>query len=278
MSKNIAVYQILNKINGKMYIGSSIHLNKRINDHLCMLRTNKHENCYLQHAYNKYGVKNFEINILEYGSCKSDIRVKEQKWIDKLNVCNPENGYNINRLANGGSLPGKYSNNYGNRGAKNPLSRQIAQIDSKSKKVIRIWGSLREAKRNLNINITHIGEICDFFANRKLLKLSKGYGWCYVEDINKIENSRIFTYKDRKPVLDHSKKARPKSLNGMAREVVQLALDNTFINKYKSIVEAAELNNINANVIYNQLFRKPKHPKNYRWLYLKDYKKMKVSC
>ena len=272
MGKNIGVYKIQNNINGKIYVGSSIHLSKRINDHLTMLRANKHENNYLQNAYNKYGKKNFTVEILEYGINKEDVRTKEQKWIDELDLCNPDNGYNINGSAVGGCSPGAVAHNYGNRGSKNPLSVSVAQIDRKTKEVIKVWGGLREVKRNIDINITHISNICTYFSKANILRVSKGYCWCFEEDIDKVKDAKIFTFKDRKPVLDHSKKANYGANNGMARKVVQLTRNGKFIKKYNSIKEAADFNSINAQTIYNQLFRKPKNPRgDYKWMYYEDY-------
>lgn len=44
------VYQIYNTINGKRYIGSSIHIEQRFKEHLRNLRANKHANAHLQNC------------------------------------------------------------------------------------------------------------------------------------------------------------------------------------------------------------------------------------
>lgn len=51
------VYYILNMINNKIYIGSSIHVNKRFHEHKLALNNGTHYNGHLQNAwkmYNKY--------------------------------------------------------------------------------------------------------------------------------------------------------------------------------------------------------------------------------
>lgn len=53
------VYQIYNTVNGKRYIGSSIHIEQRFKEHLRNLRANKHVNAHLQSAWNKYGEHSF---------------------------------------------------------------------------------------------------------------------------------------------------------------------------------------------------------------------------
>mgnify|MGYP000886959842 CR=1 FL=1 len=58
------VYQIVNKLNGHKYIGSSINIWTRWGRHLSDLRKNKHDNNYLQNAWNKYGEDNFEFGVL----------------------------------------------------------------------------------------------------------------------------------------------------------------------------------------------------------------------
>ena len=236
-----------------------------------MLRSGKHQNIFLQRSFNKYGEYNFDFSILEYGSDLDEIRQKEQKWIDNLDACDQKKGYNLHTLAVGGSAKGELSNNYGNRGLKNPLSISVVQVDVVTREVVKFWGSMRDAKRVTKININHLSGVCKFFNETNFLKRSKGYFWCYADDLPKAKNGKEFTFSDRKPILDHSKKIRRKSENGMSRKVVKLELNGSLISVYDSIVEASEENNINTQLIYNQLFRKPKVPKGFKWMYLNEY-------
>ena len=68
------VYQIYNTVNGKRYIGSSIHIEQRFKEHLRNLRANKHVNAHLQSAWNKYGEHSFVFEEVELrntqGYCK----------------------------------------------------------------------------------------------------------------------------------------------------------------------------------------------------------------
>lgn len=60
------IYKIVNKVNGKFYIGSTIrkkHIRKY--EHLSQLRKRIHTNSHLQSAFNKYGEPNFEFLIVE---------------------------------------------------------------------------------------------------------------------------------------------------------------------------------------------------------------------
>ena len=50
------VYLISNSVNGKCYVGSTIHLDQRRKEHFSRLANNKHVNAHLQNAFNKYGI------------------------------------------------------------------------------------------------------------------------------------------------------------------------------------------------------------------------------
>jgi group I intron endonuclease len=90
------LYKIINKINGKFYIGSSDNIKRRFNRHLYDLKKNKHDNIHLQNAWNKYGKENFEFQFLRQVSSLS-LLFEEQKelniWVGK------EECYNIRKDA-----------------------------------------------------------------------------------------------------------------------------------------------------------------------------------
>lgn len=82
------VYLISNNVNGKCYVGSTIHLDQRRKQHFSRLEHNKHVNKHLQNAYNKYGREAFEFEVLEIididDSIKENLLMREQFWIDNL--------------------------------------------------------------------------------------------------------------------------------------------------------------------------------------------------
>lgn len=92
------IYAIINKLDGKMYIGSAIILQKRKSEHFLALRKNKHANRYLQFAYNKHGLENFEFKILEVLKNEKLLILQEQYWMDLYNSFAP-NGYNLKLFA-----------------------------------------------------------------------------------------------------------------------------------------------------------------------------------
>ena len=89
-------------INGKYYIGKDhlIEKQKRINDHLKLLKSGKHYNPYLQKAFDKYG--NFEAHIVAtYEDISRDeLSLEEQKFIRKYDSY--KNGFNLTLGGEGG--------------------------------------------------------------------------------------------------------------------------------------------------------------------------------
>ena len=96
------VYRIVNNINCKLYIGSSIHINRRFVEHISALRRNCHGNKHLQMAWNTYGEENFEFEIIELIEDFENLLVaREQYWMDYYSSYNPILGYNISHYASG---------------------------------------------------------------------------------------------------------------------------------------------------------------------------------
>jgi len=98
------IYQIKNKINGHLYLGSSCDMPRRWQQHRNSLNGNRHDNRYLQNAWNKYGEKVFVLDvILEMPQSTLGERFeKEQEYLDSKKY-----QYNIKKQASGGNLPGK---------------------------------------------------------------------------------------------------------------------------------------------------------------------------
>lgn len=98
------IYKITNKINGKVYIGESLDILRRWREHKETLEDNKHSNYKLQEEYNKYGIDNFEFNIvsvlnddISHFSDKYILLVYEYYYILKYNSI--KSGYNIEPTA-----------------------------------------------------------------------------------------------------------------------------------------------------------------------------------
>ncbi len=80
------IYKIVNTINGRLYVGSSISFNDRFSSHIRELNKGTHKNRYLQRAWKKYGASSFEFEILESISDNSLLIEREQYHIDNYKV------------------------------------------------------------------------------------------------------------------------------------------------------------------------------------------------
>lgn len=87
------IYSIKNKINGKRYIGQTIHPDIRVDKHARRLRKGEHINDHLQNAWNKYGKNNFIFEILEDEIPYDNLDKKEIEYIKNYNSF--KNGYNF---------------------------------------------------------------------------------------------------------------------------------------------------------------------------------------
>lgn len=98
-NNNCGIYAIVNKVNCKIYVGSSKNLSKRRITHFYQLRKNIHKNAYIQQSFSKYGEKNFEWKILEY--CKEEKLIeREQYYMNYYNSTNRDCGYNLSLKTN----------------------------------------------------------------------------------------------------------------------------------------------------------------------------------
>lgn len=92
------IYVIINLINKKFYIGSSINIGKRVIRHKCDLNRRVHDNKHLQAAWIKYGKDSFKFDILKECS-PSELKKLEQIYLDEYQCYIPEIGYNMCRNA-----------------------------------------------------------------------------------------------------------------------------------------------------------------------------------
>ena len=91
----VGIYKITNKINGKIYVGQSINIQERWNQHKykAQIPSEKGYNSAIHVAFRKYGIDNFIFEVIE----ECDYLLldeRERYWIRELDSLTP-NGYNI---------------------------------------------------------------------------------------------------------------------------------------------------------------------------------------
>lgn len=84
MNKLCGVYKIKNLVNGKIYVGSSVDIKPRWQQHRSSLRGNHHGNNYLQRSWNKYGESCFIFEIIREIENQNELIKHEQECIDTL--------------------------------------------------------------------------------------------------------------------------------------------------------------------------------------------------
>ena len=85
------IYKITNQINNKVYIGQSIHIERRWQEH-CRPSASS----IISEAIKKYGIDNFTFEIIE--KCdENDLNARESYWINFFQSLVP-NGYNVSDI------------------------------------------------------------------------------------------------------------------------------------------------------------------------------------
>lgn len=133
----IGVYYIKNKINNKIYIGSSKDIYTRKSQHYSELRGNYHTNIILQRSWNKYGEDSFEFGILEETTIENRFEI-EQKYINKY-YDGGVNCYNLN----------KYT-------TEPPVHKKPCALYNLNGELLRVFDSIRECANYLNLNETTV--------------------------------------------------------------------------------------------------------------------------
>jgi len=254
------IYVIINSINTKIYIGSSINVEKRIKRHIYELMNNKHPNKYLQRSVNKYGINSFIFKILE--KCqKEDLLTIEQTFLDLLQ---PE--YNIFKIA-GSPLGFKHSESTKRkmskivkekckdpeRKRKLDMAREKARNwteERKRKHSEKLKGRTLTEKHKKNIGISNLGHSVSDETKKKLSIAHKG-----------------------KKLTEAHKKAMSKSRRGVPRKgitILQYSLDNKLIAEYSKIKTVTKKIKISHTSISNCLTNRSKTAGGYIWKYKKQ--------
>lgn len=141
------VYKFTNVQNGKVYIGITDWVNKRIGDHIRYSK-NKNSKCrmYFHKAISKYGPQSFTFEIIDTAQSREELNLKEIYWIGYYNSSNSRNGYNLTSGGNS-NVP-----NYETTQKRIKASKKVkvAQYTLQGD-FIQSFDSVMEASRQLNI-------------------------------------------------------------------------------------------------------------------------------
>ena len=150
-----SIYKITNKINNKSYIGQTNNINRRFQEHKVQKNDSDGTSKLLHQAIKKYGLENFDFEVLEENIENYDAR--EQYWIAYYHTLSDEHGYN---LTPGGSSPPIL------KGANNPnTTHDISQVQE----VIRLL-------RDTQLSSKEIGK-CTGYDDSAIIRINKGIMW-----------------------------------------------------------------------------------------------------
>jgi hypothetical protein len=203
------IYQILNLINNKSYIGSSTTLRGRKNNHWYNLRRNQHSNSHLQRAYNKYGEENFTISALEEFEflSKEHLEEKEDYWIDKFDSIS--NGYNKQKAKKGTFTQKWMERNTNKRKGRVINYKKIEQYDLKTQSLIKLFNSVDKVlmefpelnKVSLYSHLTKNGEYSNLFPFSYINKQKKFPEESKTKILELVDGNIIKIYNNAKEIL-----------------------------------------------------------------------------
>lgn len=164
--KDFVVYCLTNCKNNKRYIGITNKVRQRINQHV--VSYNKGSKQYIHKALNHYGVDNFTFEILEIVDSREKLNLREVYYIKKYNTTDLKLGYN---LTYGGKSKGSTPENTKNKITASKKVK-VGQYDLQGN-LLKIFNSVKEAERQLNIPDTDIHRCCNKQWSRKGFMFSK---------------------------------------------------------------------------------------------------------
>lgn len=269
MKKVSGVYAIRNKINGKMYIGSSVNIKKRFYEHERLLQANKHHCRYLQHAYKKYGANSFDYMIV-YECCENkDVLLFYEQWFINL-----YGDYNTSPTACS-PLGTKHTEEFREH-IKNRMIGKLSSEETKRKcqiahngyPVIQIsldgnilgrWKSVADAARELKISSGNISNSVNLYRKclNTLFVKSESDIWSAIEQYNqKITNGH------NKQILSGKKHSK---------SICQIDKDTGLIIKtWDSLASAARHFNIHSQRISDCLSGKREMICGFKWKYFSE--------
>lgn len=177
-----AVYGIKSKITGKVYIGSTKHIQRRLMKHFNELFHNRHSTKVLQEEFNKYGFNSFDIIIYD-SNVNTNLLEKEKEIQISIGI---DNLYN--EKISGYWVKEEYRNKLANSSKTTHKTKEYRQKMSKLKTnkvgqyhfsgtLIKIWDSAIQICETLGYTRSVILSCCN--GNKSH---AYGFDWRYVDD------------------------------------------------------------------------------------------------
>ena len=255
------VYKIINKANGKIYIGgTSQSANDRLREHWYKAQNGLESPLY--RAMREYGKDCFDAEVIEDCYSREELDNRERFWIANLGTTNPEIGYNVKA---GGDIF------YHTELTKLKISRlHKGKISEKREAIlqyssdgcfIREYASLTEAAKDNNITRKTLIRGLQKEVTRPTSK--NIYMWFYKKEFTEIPtwidpktyylNLEYKAQFSDKAIEKRNERSTTGDMSELVTPVEQYDLEGKLIAKYYSIAEASRKTGISTPTIRRQI-------------------------
>lgn len=243
------IYKITNKINNHSYIGqtknkrgfngrydsSGVGIERVYRYYKREQKGGRFCNNYLLNALEKYGLDAFDVcEVLDTAMSAEELDEKEIYYIDYFDSYN--NGYNLTLGGERGCGEKQP------KGKDNPLSVAVCQLTLDGK-LIKIWDSLADIRRDSEYNVPNIELTC-----RGINSHSYGYLWVFKKDY---DENKEYKWKPSK----------------VYRQVVLLDRSNNVIKEFPSVIQASREMHVDRKTVRdacNNVWDNPKYNFKYK--------------
>lgn len=276
------IYKIVNKINGKIYIGKTTYtIAYRWIQHISAANSNREKDDYsylLHKAIRKYGTNNFLVETVEEVEDESKLSIREMYWINYYNSCILEensNGYNMTYGGEGASKINKqkifqmWNDGLGSL----EISKQTGHLSSSIRCILE---TLREYSKEIDFARNTGNMVYQYDETGKFMKSypSISYAAKQVGVDPSMISKCCYGHKQSAAGYFWSLKAdekfeAKKLKTWQAYRIGQYTLQNEFVKEYKSLSEAARaMNKKQARCIKECCEGKRENMYGFIWKYL----------
>lgn len=254
----IGIYKIRNKLNNKTYIGESMNVERRWEEHRNDLNSGVHHSWKLQEDWNNHGEDNFEFSFIKkYNSYRDVITMKsfliilEYKYIEKydsiINGYNVENTYDMIK-SNKKGVVSQDSNKYEYMIFKSVetilfIKDKIPDSMFDNNGYMVGWKFMRLISRSKNNNNIYNANVVNWLGSKLSLKscYSNKEGGCILNEhlakFVKISNREVYVHKDyMDEVISHWIKTHVNCNNGF-KATNDVKINNIHISNKKSVFD-----------------------------------------
>jgi group I intron endonuclease len=243
------IYTIKSLKDNKILVGQSTNIFSRLSQHKFHLRNNTHDNRHLQNAYNKYGVDNFQFEVLVV--CEEQYLYSEENyWCNLLNTHNHKFGYNIK--------PTNPNGNY----------RHSEETKLKISEKLKGYKHTDEFKKNCSFRMIGHKKSKETLERLKTSCTGKKHTDFTKQKLSLIKKGKSITF---------SKEGRA-SVDKALKEWLALGLKNKKIKDeltgmvYESVSDCIEKLNISTSAFYRNIKGKGKFTHKYKLKYVRTIK------